>query len=66
MLRHMDPNESAYFAVRPSDLARALRCRRELVYAAIRGGELRAIRLGNGWRILPKDVEAWLDKLRSQ
>lgn len=50
----------------PAELARDIRCDRRLVYLAIESGDLRAIWLGNGWRIFPQDRNEWLATLRSK
>lgn len=53
-------------AEKPSELARRLRMSRARIYDAIHAGELPAIRVGNGFRILPEDRDRWLATLRAR
>jgi excisionase family DNA binding protein len=64
MLLCMENANSAEIAVTPSELASLLRMNRRRVYAAIECGALRALRIGNGYRILPQDRNEWLESLR--
>ncbi len=57
-------------AITPPALARRLGVNTHKVLAWIARGELRAINLGDGsrprWRILPADLEAFLDRRTAQ
>lgn len=49
-------------SLRPLSLhqaSRAIRRRPMAILAAITTGELRAMKVGNVWRILPSDLRAW-------
>ena len=50
----------------PREVARHARCRDKLVYAAIHAGELVAYRIGNTFRVFPKDRDRWLSKHRAR
>lgn len=62
----METTSTIQAAEKPSELARRLRVSRKRIYAAIRAGALPAIRVGNGFRILPEDRDRWLATLRSR
>ena len=63
ILRRMElPNNES--SITPRELALELRCRRMRIYDAIRSGALPALRIGNGYRILPQDRNDWLESLR--
>ena len=48
------------------EVAAQLRVREDEVKQWLQSGQLRGIRQGTGWRIRETDVEAFLQRLRSQ
>lgn len=50
-------------ALRPSGAAIRLGCSKNKVYDLIRRGDLHAFRVGNEFRILPEDLDAYIKKM---
>lgn len=49
-----------------SEVARRLTISRAAAYRLVRSGQLRGIRVGQTWRVLRADFEAYLGELRSE
>ncbi len=52
--------------MRLSEVARRLTISRAAAYRLVRSGQLRGIRVGQTWRVLRADFDAYLDELRSE
>ena len=50
----------------PREVADLLKLRTETIYEYVREGKLRAVRLGNRYRISKADLEAFLAKARTE
>jgi excisionase family DNA binding protein len=59
----MDPVEAP--AMRLSEVARRLAISRAAAYRLVRSGALRGIHVGETWRVLRVDFEAYLDDQRA-
>ena len=53
-------------AMRLSEVARRLAVSRAAAYRLVRSGELRGIRVGETWRVLGADFDAYLDGRRAE
>ena len=52
--------------MRLSEVARRLTISRAAAYRLVRSGQLRGIRVGQTWRVLRADFDAYLGELRSE
>jgi excisionase family DNA binding protein len=52
--------------MRLSEVARRLTVSRAAAYRLVRSGQLRGIRVGQTWRVLRADFDAYLGELRSE
>jgi excisionase family DNA binding protein len=52
--------------MRLSEVARRLAVSRAAAYRLVRSGQLRGIRIGQTWRVLHEDFDAYLDARRSE
>jgi excisionase family DNA binding protein len=52
--------------MRLSEVARRLTISRAAAYRLVRSGQLRGIRVGQTWRVLRADFDAYLDELRAE